>query len=65
VARGPRAGAAARRAPRIAARTLEGPPASAREARARQTSKATPWKAGDHNGRARLQVLDRLARLDK
>ena len=30
----------------------------------RQTNKATPWKAGYHNGRALLQALDRLARLD-
>jgi mannobiose 2-epimerase len=28
------------------------------------SNKATPWKAGYHNGRALLQVLDRLARLD-
>ena len=28
-------------------------------------NKATPWKAGYHNGRALLQVLDRLARLDQ
>ena len=26
-------------------------------------NKATPWKAGYHNGRALLQVLDRLSRL--
>ncbi len=28
-------------------------------------NKATPWKGGYHNGRALLQVLDRLARLDQ
>jgi mannobiose 2-epimerase len=28
-----------------------------------RTNKATPWKGGYHNGRALLQVLDRLARL--
>ena len=27
-------------------------------------NKATPWKAGYHNGRALLQVLDRLQRLE-
>ncbi len=32
--------------------------------RARQTSKATPWKGGYHNGRALLHVLDRLSRLN-
>jgi mannobiose 2-epimerase len=29
-----------------------------------KSNKGTPWKAGYHNGRALLQVLDRLARLD-